>query len=118
MERDLEHAEPEDRQAAVDAWHRYWADRSPELAQYLAALAGIEKTGITGSVDSAGNATAPASEDASTASSRADRPDDRAACTWGREASTASPKTSAARSAALTTDGISAVVTTSPISPT
>jgi len=46
------HAEPEDRQAAVDTWHRYWADRSPELGQYLAALAEIEKTGITGSVDS------------------------------------------------------------------
>ena len=38
------HAEPEDRQTAVDAWHRYWADRSPELGQYLAALAEIEKT--------------------------------------------------------------------------
>ena len=46
------YAQPEDRQAAVDAWHRHWADRSPELGQYLAALAEIEKTGITGSVDS------------------------------------------------------------------
>ena len=26
------HPQPEDRQAAVDVWHRYWADRSPELA--------------------------------------------------------------------------------------
>ena len=29
------HAEPDAREAAVHAWWRYWADRSPELAQYL-----------------------------------------------------------------------------------
>jgi hypothetical protein len=46
------HADPDAREAAVHAWQRYWADRSPELAQYLGALAAIEKTGITGSVES------------------------------------------------------------------
>ena len=46
------HADPDAREAAVHVWQRYWADRSPELAQYLAALAAIEKTSITGSVES------------------------------------------------------------------
>jgi len=46
------HADPDAREAAVHAWQRYWADHSPELAQYLAALAAIEKTSITGSVES------------------------------------------------------------------
>ena len=38
------------REAAERRRRRYWADRSPELAQYLAEFAEIEGTGITGEV--------------------------------------------------------------------
>jgi 3-oxoacyl-(acyl-carrier-protein) synthase len=35
---------------AATAWHRYWAARSPELEDYLAALRAIEALGIEGEV--------------------------------------------------------------------
>lgn len=44
----------EDREAREDAerrWNRYWAERSPELAQYLEELADIENLSVAGEVE-------------------------------------------------------------------
>jgi len=41
----------EDRDAAHQAWNRYWMERSPELEEYLADLASIEAGRVEGEVE-------------------------------------------------------------------
>ncbi len=45
-----EMAAPHEREAVEDAWWRYWAERSPELQQFLAALRDIEAMAVQGDV--------------------------------------------------------------------
>lgn len=45
-----EMAAPHEREAAEDTWWRFWAERSPELAEFLAKLRDIESLAIQGDV--------------------------------------------------------------------
>jgi 3-oxoacyl-(acyl-carrier-protein) synthase len=45
--------DPEERADAERAWNRFWAARSPELADYLTELRRIEGADVTGDVDAA-----------------------------------------------------------------
>ncbi len=48
----LDSDDPDLREAREDAWWSYWAERSPQLAQYLEALAEIESLAVEGEVES------------------------------------------------------------------
>jgi 3-oxoacyl-[acyl-carrier-protein] synthase II len=43
-------ADPDQREAAEDAWFSYWAERSDQLKQYLERIATIESPAVTGDV--------------------------------------------------------------------
>jgi 3-oxoacyl-(acyl-carrier-protein) synthase len=45
-----EMAAPHEREAAEETWWRYWAERSPELQQFLASLREIESVAVEGDV--------------------------------------------------------------------